>query len=323
MFKISSDVAASVMSSFPRRRSKLCSDAKRGVQTAAQQCGRLSVAGRYTDSRALESDIELKGIVLGRGMSGEVVLGSRIDSGMPCAVKTLRKERLTESEKQSLQNEVEFGLSLDHPHIIKVEQVFENEQSVHIVTEMLQGGELHDSLRKRGCFSEDETATIVTQLLEALSYMHERGIVHCDLKLENVLLEGSDSDQVRIIDFGLAARLDGSTPLSHERGTRQYMAPEVFYHSYNQSADMWSLGVMVFMMLTGASPWQGTSNTEIRDQILDAEPRVTSRYTRLSEDARSFTQGLLNPDVRHRLDAQAALLHPFVVNRERRFVVSI
>jgi|ERR1712062_89751 len=103
------------------------------------------------------------------------------------------------------------------------------------------------------------------------------------------------------------------TNLAVECGSKHYMAPEVFHHQYSQSADMWSLGVMAFMMLTGSSPWRGRSDVEIRDEILDAQPCHNSRFASLSPEARDFIGGLLDADVRTRLDADSALSHPWIV----------
>merc|ERR1719469_143005 len=181
------------------------------------------LAGRYASWR--KTDVAFHGEVLGSGVNGKVLLGQYCDGQV--AVKTLSKHHLPRSRQHEVANEVELFLSMDHPHIARLERVFHSGDDVHLVMEHLSGGELFDALRRKGRYEEAEAARCVLQMLLAVSHLHTRRVVHCDLKLENFILESADSEHLKLIDFGLAQRIKPGQKLTRSCGSIYYMAPEV------------------------------------------------------------------------------------------------
>merc|ERR550532_3804609 len=133
--------------------------------------------------------------------------------------------------------------------------------------ECMEGGNLCDRLAERRSFDEDEAANIVHQVLLAVAYLHAHNIVHRDLKLENLLLERNDTTVLKLVDFGLATPFDYGLPMSDVCGSDYYMAPELLGGSYDEKTDLWSIGVIAYMLLTGSPPFQGTANFSVLKKI--------------------------------------------------------
>merc|ERR1712157_93819 len=166
--------------------------------------------------------------------------------------------------------------------------VFENGEDVHIVTELCRGGELFDEILKRAklgkqnsdalspCFDEATAVPIIRSLLEAVSYLHKHDIVHRDLKPENILfVEKDDLSRVKLIDFGLSMRHKlGAPPLESIVGTSYYMDPALLRGAYDRSCDMWSVGVIAYLMLSGRPPFNGPSDDAIFKKILRAKYKM-------------------------------------------------
>mmetsp|Transcript_26847 Transcript_26847/g.68219 ORF Transcript_26847/g.68219 Transcript_26847/m.68219 type:complete len:437 (+) Transcript_26847:27-1337(+) len=148
-------------------------------------------------------------------------------------------------------------------------------------------------------------------MLLAVAYLHANSIAHRDLKLENFLYERKDTNHLKLIDFGFAKFWDRSTKMSQACGSVHYVAPEVLMHSYTEKADLWSIGVIVYMLLTGSPPFHG-SDDEVLRKIKSGSPHFGSRFVRLSEPARDFVQSLLILDPVKRLSAELALDHTWV-----------
>merc|ERR1712157_678144 len=166
------------------------------------------------------------------------------------------------------------------------------------------------------CFEEDEAARILFQILTAVSYMHKAGVVHRDLKPENILFETKDADSpVKIIDFGLARRhcsIDG--PMKAVVGTPYYIAPEVLRKCYDRSCDLWSVGVISYIMLCGYPPFNGRNTKEIYKSVMHGHYQFNAfDWKNTSVESRDFIQRLLLLDPSHRMTAEQALNHPFIV----------
>uniref|UniRef100_A0A7S1A4B1 Non-specific serine/threonine protein kinase n=1 Tax=Noctiluca scintillans TaxID=2966 RepID=A0A7S1A4B1_NOCSC len=265
---------------------------------------------RYVTGRHLEDDYELQSEVLGAGISGEVKLAICKSSGKRYAVKSFKKARLEKPAIGALRREVEVYLSLDHPHIARLEYVFESPEALHLVMECLEGGELFDRLEEEE-FSDEVAACTTAQMLQAIAYCHAHKVIHRDLKLENFLYDKPGSDNVKLIDFGFAHTLQGTEKMTQACGTLGYVAPEVLAHSYTEKADMWSLGVIVYMMVLGCSPLSG-SDAELREQTMAGKLQWSSQFSKLPQLTQAFVLSLLqvNPDLRP--SAKAALTHPWV-----------
>jgi len=201
------------------------------------------------------------GKVLGTGAFGEVRMCVHRESGAQRAVKVLRKSHMDDDEKRMLFNEINILKEIDHPNIIKMYEFFEDEKRYYLVTEICKGGELFDEILQRGKFSERDGAVLMKQVLSCINYCHQANIVHRDLKPENILLEqNKEFDQIKIIDFGTSLVYDPSRSLDEKLGTPYYIAPEVLNKNYNQKCDIWSCGVITYILLSGVPPFNGQSD---------------------------------------------------------------
>jgi calcium-dependent protein kinase len=267
---------------------------------------------RYITTRRLEDDVDASDHVLGIGASGSVRLGSRLGSGRTCAIKTFSKGELSEQSRTELSNEIQMYMQVDHPHIARLESVYENNDHVHIVMECLAGGEVFTRLFEDGRFSEKHASKVMRQMLLAVCYLHRHNIVHRDLKLENFVFEKKGGDIVKLIDFGLARFWDGRLNMCEQCGTVMYMAPEVFRRSYTTKADMWSLGVMAYMMLTGAPPFPNDQSEAMR-MIKAGKPYLSpGKFGPLSNAAKDFVHRLMHASPAERMSANEALSHPWI-----------
>eukprot|EP00191_Tetraselmis_sp_GSL018_P004762 CAMPEP_0177602796 /NCGR_PEP_ID=MMETSP0419_2-20121207/15102_1 /TAXON_ID=582737 /ORGANISM="Tetraselmis sp., Strain GSL018" /LENGTH=210 /DNA_ID=CAMNT_0019096389 /DNA_START=439 /DNA_END=1071 /DNA_ORIENTATION=- len=205
-----------------------------------------------------------------------------------------------------------------HPHIVKFREYFEDELGFYIVMEKASGKNLLETLIQRDDrkLSEPEVCCIAKQLLDVLGYLEERRIAHRDLKLENIVLNGTDVSDIKVVDFGLAAQC--SEHLIQRCGTFCYAAPEILseksQQGYNASCDLWSLGMVLFELLGGQNPLQ---NNEV-DQVFDAIRREgfdlsSAPLTDVSEAAKDFLGKLLVVDPEERLSISCAMAHPWVL----------
>lgn len=217
---------------------------------------------------------------------------------------------------------MEIYLTLDHPHIARLEKVFETEDDVHLVMEFMAGGELYDRLSQRKRYSEEDAAETTYQMLLAVAYLHGRQIAHRDLKLENFLYEAKETNHLKLIDFGFAKLWDRSATMSQACGSVHYVAPEVLAHSYTERADMWSLGVIVYMLLTGSPPFHG-SDKEILSKIKAGDVQWSSRFNKLTPLTQGFVKGLLVADPEKRLSAEQALEHDWIKSKNTQAVHDI
>mmetsp|Transcript_95448 Transcript_95448/g.269746 ORF Transcript_95448/g.269746 Transcript_95448/m.269746 type:complete len:595 (-) Transcript_95448:54-1838(-) len=286
------------------------------VEQVIARRGSIPVSGRYTRSRLLEQDYAVTSRVLGSGLSGPVLLASGRADGRKYAVKTFKKRGLSPRHREELKNEAELYLTLDHPHIAHLEMVFETDQILHLVMEYMGGGELYDRLAAEKQYTEEKAASTCYQMLLAVAYLHARQIAHRDLKLENFLYESADSQHLKLIDFGFAKFWNVDTVMSQACGSVHYVAPEVLRHSYTVQADMWSIGVVAYMLLTGSPAFFGT-DSEVLAKVRAGRPHYSSRFTRLSQPAQAFVKELLVRDPARRLTAARALEHPWIGGRHQ------
>lgn len=206
--------------------------------------------------------------MLGSGAFGEVRVCVHRDSGAQRAVKVLRKSHMDEDEKKMLFNEINNLKDLDHPNILKMFEFFEDEKRYYIVTDICKGGELFDEIVARGKFTENDAAVLMKQVLSCINYCHSNKIVHRDLKPENILLEqNKEFDQIKIIDFGTSLVFDENKKLDEKLGTPYYIAPEVLAKSYGPKCDIWSCGVITYIILSGNPPFNGASDQEIMKKV--------------------------------------------------------
>lgn len=280
---------------------------------ASDRIGHLSVEGRYHRSpKKLEDDYIVEHHQLGSGYNGAVML-AKDKAGKKYAVKAFKLTGVTQEKKQELATEAEIFLSMDHPHIVRLFDVYESEDALSLVMECMEGGELFDRVTERKIFSEKEAAGTTHQMLIAVNYLHSQGFVHRDLKLENFLYERKDANFLKLIDFGFSHIWEKDTKMELSCGTLSYVAPEVLAKSYTSQCDLWSLGVIVFILLVGYMPFSGSSERVTIEAIKRGRFAVRQdRWSRVSKQGFDFVKKLLvvNPDAR--MTAEKALQHPWI-----------
>jgi calcium-dependent protein kinase len=230
------------------------------------------------------------------------------------AVKVLRKSHMDEDERRMLFNEINILKELDHPNIVKMFEFFEDDKRYYIVQEICKGGELFDEILARGKFTERDAALLIKQVLSCVNYCHQNNIVHRDLKPENVLLEqNKEFDQIKIIDFGTSLVYDPTKKLEEKLGTPYYIAPEVLNKNYGAKCDIWSIGVITYILLCGAPPFSGQTDNDIMKAVRAGKVSFAGDHWKgISEVAKDFISQLLTYNQEQRPSAQEALGHTWI-----------
>eukprot|EP00918_Siedleckia_nematoides_P054212 GHVU01118360.1.p1 GENE.GHVU01118360.1~~GHVU01118360.1.p1 ORF type:complete len:416 (-),score=70.05 GHVU01118360.1:1079-2326(-) len=252
-------------------------------------------------------------VVLGTGFGGPVVLATHKWTGTQFAVKPLRKKGVSPQQRARQRNEATVYLSIDHPNISRLVEVWEDAINAYMVMEVCTGGELYDRLLQKHRYTEGDVQTLTLQMLRAIHYLHANNIVHRDLKLENWLFASADDDApLKLIDFGLSKFWDADHDehMTSVCGSLFYMSPDTLQRCYSNKCDMWSLGVIVYMLLAGDPPFHATTNEGLRGAILKGNFRFDARpWTEVSAAAKDFVHALLTVDPAVRLSAKQALQH--------------
>ncbi|CAK0801063.1 unnamed protein product, partial [Prorocentrum cordatum] len=283
---------------------------------AAAQGSRSHSSG---SGRSLHGDYEVHSKVLGRGSNkNAVLLATSRAGGRACAVKTLHAGSSHEARRRA-ESEVRIMLSLDHPHVVRLWDVyFEQDGKVHLVMEYLSGGELFFRVARQGALPEREAAAATAQVLRAAGYLHASGVAHRDLKPENFLYESKDPEAaLRLIDFGFAKLLEPNKLMHRCCGSLMYVSPEVLSHEgYTHKCDMWSVGVITYLLLMGHPPFRG-NDRDLRRMIkagsVDLMQRAVGKWNSLSQEATDFVKSLLVKDPARRPSAQEMILHPWLI----------
>lgn len=281
-------------------------------------------AKNFVNARELGEDVEEFYDIqekIGEGGFGEVFKALHKKTGAERAVKVIYK---TESDdfdfekvNTTIRNEFAVVKSLDHPNMLKQYEMFEDEDKFMIVTDLYMGGELLDELEAIGCFQEDDAALLLNHMLTCVNYIHQNNLAHRDLKPENILLEASMKlDDIKVIDFGLAQRTVPGVKFKEYVGTSYYMSPQIVKQiPYTNKCDVWSCGVICFLVLGGYAPFDGDEVTEICDRIeegnvvFDDEPDI---WESVSDEAKEFICFLLASEEEDRPTAFEALQHPWL-----------
>jgi len=282
------------------------------------RCGKIPLSGRYhKHPRTIDDDYDVSAKVLGSGYSGVVRLatGKHAQQRQTYAVKAFKLASLSRESKAQLESEVEIFLCMDHPHITRLYDVYESDDVLYMVMECCEGGELFDRISEKKRFSERDAADAMWQMLLAINYIHTHGIVHRDLKLENFLYDGRGSDHLKLIDFGFSKMWDPNIKMHVSCGTLAYVAPEVLKKSYTSQCDMWSLGVIAFIIISGYMPFSGSEAKQTKHISEGTYKMKPERWDSVSENAKAFVKALLQVDPSKRLTAAQALDHPWIVER--------
>mmetsp|Transcript_86316 Transcript_86316/g.222299 ORF Transcript_86316/g.222299 Transcript_86316/m.222299 type:complete len:508 (-) Transcript_86316:486-2009(-) len=251
---------------------------------------------------------------LGCGTYGSVSRGTHRSTGIVRAVKTISKGHMKNMDQ--FKQEIAIMKLVDHPNVIKLFETFEDRRNIYLVMELCEGGELFDHIIEAGHFTEATGAIIVQQILRAIFYMHENSISHRDLKPENFLFltKGKvDRNVLKIIDFGLSCRFEANQSLSTRAGTPYYVAPQVLSGRYDRMCDLWSVGVIMYVLLCGYPPFSGRTDQEVLARVRQGAFSFEAKdWRHISEDAKALISGLLKMDPKERTTAEQALNHDWI-----------
>jgi serine/threonine protein kinase len=273
--------------------------------------------GDYSD---FFEDYDIYPTILGTGGYGCVRECLHRASGEKYAVKTIDKSKIERLDH--IQREISLLGSMNHPGVMKMVDFYEDADYVHIVTEKYTGGDLFDEIVNNttdyGCLDEDQAVKIIRALLEAVQYLHANDIVHRDIKPENVMFEDEEGSSIKLIDFGLSrVHMVNEPAMANQVGTPYYMSPDVLQGKYDRSCDLWSIGVVAYILLTGYPPFNGNSNFEVLESIRKGNLVFEeSIWGNVSKSSRDFVSKMLSFDSSSRIRvAEDALRHPWMANQ--------
>lgn len=252
---------------------------------------------------------------LGVGKFGQVFRLSHKETGQVCAGKFYRAR--TSKEREAARKEIELMNCLHHPKLVQCLAAYETRPEMVMVMEYIAGGELFERIVDDNFeHTEPTSARYMQQILEGMQYVHKQNIVHLDLKPENIVCVDTTGTQIKIIDFGLASKLEEGKPLMVMHGTPEFVAPEVInFEPVSLETDMWSIGVICFILLSGESPFQGNSDPETLALVTAARYEFDQEsFEDISDQAKDFIGSLLKKDRRCRLSCLEALAHPWMVS---------
>jgi len=246
-----------------------------------------------------------------------VIEATKKETGESFAVKIVAKSKLTNEDEIALKDEITILMELQHQHIIRLYDVFEEKDFWYLVTEKMTGGELFDRIVSKSFYNEKEARDVCKILFEAIGHCHSHDVAHRDLKPENLLLRAEDNDsEIKIADFGFAKKvLAPDSLLTEQCGTPGYVAPEVLKGvPYDTKADMWSLGVIIYILLGGYPPFIEDNTRELFRIIRKGKYEFHEEYWgSVSADAKDLISCLLTVSPGKRLSASDALKHKWMM----------
>ena len=232
------------------------------------------------------------------------------------AIKSIPKKNLTEKDFTNLIKEVNIISGLSHPNIINFYETYHDNHFFHLVMELCEGRDSYRQIVKKEKSDEKKVVSLIAKVLLAIAHCHSRGVTHRDLKPENILFENNSPDaEIKIIDFGLSRKYSKDVKLHSVLGTPYYVAPEVLKGNYDQKCDIWSIGAMTYLLLCGKPPFNGGSDQEIFNNILNTEVKFENPlWENISNNAKSFVKLCLEKNGAKRPSAIKALDHPWFTN---------
>ncbi|KAE9597249.1 putative protein kinase CAMK-CDPK family [Lupinus albus] len=299
---------------------------RQGKKSATAGEGEESAEGgdldkRFGFSKEFSSRLEI-GEEVGRGHFG-YTCSARFKKGelkgQKVAVKVIPKAKMTTAIAiEDVRREVKILRALNgHNNLVQFYDAFEDQDNVYIVMELCEGGELLDMILSRGGkYTEDDAKAVMVQILNVVAFCHLQGVVHRDLKPENFLYASKDENsELKAIDFGLSDFVRPDERLNDIVGSAYYVAPEVLHRSYTTEADVWSIGVIAYILLCGSRPFWARTESGIFRAVLKADPSFDELpWPSLSTQAKDFVKHLLYKDPRRRISAAQALCHPWIRN---------
>ncbi|PRP89779.1 hypothetical protein PROFUN_00121 [Planoprotostelium fungivorum] len=266
------------------------------------------------------NDVYTIGEELGRGSFSIVYRATHKTTGKDWAVKIVDKDKLGPKKMEMVDTEIEILSKLTNSHIIRLSEVYDDEKNCYMIMELVTGGELFDKIVELQSYSEKDASKLIEQLIEAVEDLHKNKIVHRDLKPENLLLSSNDADaDIKLADFGLSTFVEEHTKLKKAVGTPGYIAPEILQtldeilDGYGKEVDMWSVGVILYILLCGFPPFYAEDDDESFDQIISGVFEYPEPYwNNVSHEAKDLINHLLVVDAKKRYSATQALQHPWI-----------
>jgi calcium-dependent protein kinase len=296
---------------------------------------KIKTASFVRESDVLPNEVYEKVGYIGEGSYGTVLKVKPKYLNEERAMKIIKKANsyynVSESE---IYNEIKILKSLDHPNIIKIHEFFSDNINFYIITELFEEGDLYSKIRKFSFFSERVVKNIMKQILSAVSYLHSKHIIHGDLKLENILIDSSayrainrdakinsnkenyeEYFDIKVIDFGCSKIFTKDEKYNDIIGTTYYMAPEVSINEYDEKSDLWSCGVIMYILLSGKAPFEGADDEELTKNLQKGEFHFKyDAFKNVSSHAKELIQKLLRVDTKTRISARQAQRHAWFKN---------
>jgi calcium-dependent protein kinase len=255
-------------------------------------------------------------LVLGEGPFSIVYEAQNRITDIMRAMKIIEKNKKNLKDEKEIINEINILKTMDHPNIVKIFEFYSNEKNYSIIMEYCKEGKLLTEIRNLAPFNEKYTAYVMYQLFSAINYCHNMNIIHRDIKPENILIVSKNKrnnfPNVKIGDFGMSKVIQKNVLENKIVGSIYYVAPEVIQQKYNQKCDIWSCGVIMYVLLTKKPPFGGDTSEEIIEKIKKGVFDMTSPpFNKISSSAKDLLQKLLTLDIKKRISAQEALCHPW------------
>lgn len=257
---------------------------------------------------------------LGSGQFAVVKKCQEKSTGVQYAAKFIKKRRTKSSRRgvtrEDIEREVSILKEIQHPNVITLHEVYENKTDVILILELVAGGELFDFLAEKESLTEEEATEFLKQILNGVNYLHSLQIAHFDLKPENIMLldRNYPKPRIKIIDFGLAHKIDTGNEFKNIFGTPEFVAPEIVnYEPLGLESDMWSVGVITYILLSGASPFLGETKQETLANISAVSYEFEDEFFSSTSDlAKDFIRRLLVKDPKKRMTIDDSLHHPWI-----------
>jgi serine/threonine protein kinase len=276
-------------------------------------CG--SSSGIHIQGPEFDAKYSISGEILGSGSYGIVYKALKRENNELYAAKTIKKAILKAEDHKVVKNEVEVMIDINHKNCIRLEEYFTSKEAFTLVMECVTGGEVFDRICEKNYYSEAEAAKTMHELGECLHHLHSHGIIHRDLKPENLLYADDSPDaELKVTDFGLAKRLGPDGTLNTQCGTPNYVAPEILHgHAYGPPVDMWSAGVILYILLSGIPPFWAEDTSELYESIKSASYEFPEEhFGNISKEAIDIVKGLMTLDSNKRMTAKQLIEHPWV-----------